>query len=295
MTTPPAGPENDYAHVFHAGNVGDVLKHIVLAALLEQFGRDERITYVDTHSGEGLHQLRTTGEWTEGVYRIWRDPVQGPGVDAWLRIVQSLSRRPDRPETYPGSPGLAARLLGPSARLELFELADEPATGLRKHLGHDGRVSVHQEDGFAGLRQLVERSTPAEPLVVLCDPPYVSRDDWGNAVRSLVDTHRVRPDAVQLLWYPIKSWSRPHVLQRAVREAGLPGASIDLITTPLEHKRNRLNGSGLVCINLPDALLDALAPVLHAVGRRCAIQQGRWSLHVESWRSPVQPPAHREP
>ena len=45
------------------------------------------------------------------------------------------------------------------------------------------------------------------------------------------------PDATLLLWYPIKSWSRPHVMQRALREAGVPGTTLDLITLPLEEKR----------------------------------------------------------
>jgi hypothetical protein len=68
-----------------------------------------------------------------------------------------------------------------------------------------------------------------------------------------------------------------------VSEAGVPAVSIDLVTTPLEYKRNRLNGSGLVAVGLSDAVLDAVAPALQAVGRACAVQDGRWSLHVEQW------------
>ena len=150
MTSTPAAPESDYAHVFHAGNVGDVLKHVVLAAVLEEAARQGPVTYVDTHAGEGLYQLRTTGEWTEGVFRLWREPaIQGTGIDPWLRIVRALSSRADRPEKYPGSPWLAARLLGPDARLECFETASEPLEALRNHFLHDARFAVHGSDGFS--------------------------------------------------------------------------------------------------------------------------------------------------
>ena len=124
-------------------------------------------------------------------------------------------------------------------------------------------------------------------LVVLCDPPYVERDDWTRVSSTMAAVHKARPDATLLLWYPIKSWSRPHVMQRALREAGVPGTTLDLITLPLEEKRNRLNGSGLFVSGVSDATIDAIATSLHKIGRLCAIRNGRWSLHVDAWRAPV--------
>jgi 23S rRNA A2030 N6-methylase RlmJ len=103
----------------------------------------------------------------------------------------------------------------------------------------------------------------------------------------VVDAATAAPEATILLWYPIKSWSRPHVLVRTIREAGVAATTLELITTPLEHKRNRLNGSGLLCVNVSEALVDALAPSLQQIGRRCATQQGQWSLHVGAWKRPV--------
>lgn len=282
-----AGADHDYAHVFHAGNVGDVLKHVILAAVLEEAGKSGPVTYIDTHSGEGLHQLRTTGEWTEGVYRIWKSPpIAGPGMAPWLSIVRGLSTRSDRPERYPGSPWIAARLLGNDARLECFELAPEPYDGLSRHFANDARVTTHAADGFAGLSVAISRAANRK-LVVLCDPPYVAKDDWTRASNAVIETLKARPDAIVMLWYPIKSWSRPHVLHRALREAGVAGTTIDLITMPLDQKRNRLNGSGLFVANVPDQLIDTLAGPLHAIGRLCAIQHARWSLHVEAWKAPV--------
>lgn len=281
-----AGPEHDYAHVFHAGNVGDVFKHVVLAAVLDEL-RGPDLTYIDTHSGEGLYTLRTTGEWAEGVLQLWRAPVPGgPGLESWLRVVRTFGNKPDRPDRYPGSPLLAARLLPDDARLELFETQPEAQVGLRGHLGDDRRAHIHPSDGFAGLTASLEKAR-GRRVVALIDPPYIAREDWTTVVRAMVDAHKAAPEAVLMLWYPVKSWSRPHVLVRAVREAGVPATAIDLVTTPIEHKRNRLNGSGLLCVNVPEGLVDRLCGVLPAIGRRCATRFGEWSMHVTGWRTPI--------
>jgi hypothetical protein len=29
--------------------------------------------------------------------------------------------------------------------------------------------------------------------------------------------------------------------------------------------------------------MDAIVPALQSIGRACAVQDGRWSLHVEQW------------
>jgi 23S rRNA (adenine2030-N6)-methyltransferase len=275
--------ESDYAHVFHAGNVGDVLKHVVLAAVLEAAAARGPVAYVDTHAGEGLYPLRPTGEWMEGVLQLWKrpPPVAGP-LASWLRLTRAFDEGRGRPERYPGSPWVASRLLGPDATLALFEKEPSTAASLSRQLGGERRVAVTAGDGLAGLPGALA-AAQGRPTVVLIDPPYVQKSEWTDAAQALVAAHRQRPDATLLLWYPVKSWSRPHVLQKAVREAGVPAASIDLVTTPLEYKRNRLNGSGLLAVGLGDAVLDAVTPALQAVGRACAVQDGRWSLHVEQW------------
>ncbi len=44
----------NYRHAFHAGNHADVLKHIVLLALLDAFKRKDSPFFVlDTHAGRG--------------------------------------------------------------------------------------------------------------------------------------------------------------------------------------------------------------------------------------------------
>src|SRR5262245_54731340 len=86
----PAGGA-DYSHRPHAGNVGDVGKHCVLVAVLRAVAAEARhVAYVDTHAGDGRYPLHPTGEWIEGVGRLWRDPPRGGALAYYLTLCHGL-------------------------------------------------------------------------------------------------------------------------------------------------------------------------------------------------------------
>ena len=66
----------DYAHARHAGNMGDVLKHVALAAVLRELTREVAapLLYLESHAGDGLYPLASVGEWGEGISRLWDLP-----------------------------------------------------------------------------------------------------------------------------------------------------------------------------------------------------------------------------
>ena len=61
----------NYRHAYHAGNFADVVKHVVLARLVEYLKlKDKAFRVIDTHAGAGLYDLSSqeaqkTGEWRE--------------------------------------------------------------------------------------------------------------------------------------------------------------------------------------------------------------------------------------
>ena len=67
----------NYRHAFHAGNHADVLKHIVLLALIEALKRKDTPFFVlDTHAGRGQYLLQgeeagKTGEALGGIFRLF--------------------------------------------------------------------------------------------------------------------------------------------------------------------------------------------------------------------------------
>ena len=96
----------NYRHAFHAGNFADVLKHVVLARLLEHMKKkDKPFRVIDAHAGIGLYDLSgieagKTGEWEGGIGKL-AEPFDAEvealpdlaAVQAWpmLRILASIA------------------------------------------------------------------------------------------------------------------------------------------------------------------------------------------------------------
>jgi 23S rRNA (adenine2030-N6)-methyltransferase len=274
----------DYAHRLHAGNVGDVWKHCALVEVLGRVAGGARVRYVDTHAGEGSYPLGATGEWTEGVGRLW--PPRG-GRDAagrWLALLATLAGRDARPRRYPGSPALAAALLRPDARLLLWER--DPATHARlvEATAGDRRVVATCGDGLAAL---ADAAAAAErdggEAVALVDPPWTSKTEWTAVPDALARAVRATTRARFLLWYPVKSLTRPNAMLARLADAGVAATVAELVTTPLEEQRNRLNGSGVLLVRPPDGAVGAIAAAAPVLGAACATHPQTWSSRVKSW------------
>jgi 23S rRNA (adenine2030-N6)-methyltransferase len=265
----------DYRHRFHAGNVGDVWKHCALIEVLRRV--DAPVTYLESHAGDGDYPLAPTGEWTEGVGRLRDDDALAAGDDAVGRYV-TVCRRLGGARSYPGSPRIARALLGDGARLRLWEHDSDAATRLAAAVpGAD----VTQADGLAALPDAVARAAGA--VVVLVDPPYTQKADWTVVPDAFAAAVRASRHASLLLWYPVKSLTRPNAMIARLAAAGVAGTLAELITTPLEHQRRRLNGSGMLLVRPPDGVREALAAAAPVLGARCAVFSGAWSFRMQSW------------
>lgn len=66
----------NYRHAYHAGNFADVVKHVVLARLVEYLKqKDKAFRLLDTHAGIGRYDLSAseagkTREWKGGIGRL---------------------------------------------------------------------------------------------------------------------------------------------------------------------------------------------------------------------------------
>jgi 23S rRNA (adenine2030-N6)-methyltransferase len=93
------------------------------------------------------------------------------------------------------------------------------------------------------------------------------------------------PRACLVLWYPVKSLTRPNAMIARLQTAGVPSTIAELITTPFGTRRNRLNGSGVLVVNPPAGAIEALATAAPRVGAACATQDGTWSFRLSAWAS----------
>jgi 23S rRNA (adenine2030-N6)-methyltransferase len=272
---PPSHASSDYAHARHAGNSGDVFKHVALAALVRAL--PDTTLYVETHAGDGIFTLGSVGEWTTGVQKLWDPalPDAAGAVDRWMSAVRGFSRPgATRPERYPGSPLIAHALL-PQARLILHELQGMSAHVLRRALGEAARAEVVEQDGFAALPAALSQAGGGA-AVALVDPPYAQKSEWDQAARALCAARAAAPDAALLLWYPIKALTRPRALLAQLARLGVHGTAVELITTPLRLKRDRLSGSGVLLVGAPRSAVEELCAALPRLGPPLATH-GEWS------------------
>ena len=273
----------DYSHRLHAGNVGDVWKHCVLIAVLRAVAAEARhVAYVETHAGDGRYRLHPTGEWTEGVGRLWAEPARGGVVADYLELCRRLGAGDGRPTTYPGSPAFARAALGDDAELGLWEQDQRTAEHLTAAADAHPRTHVTVGDGIAALDGALH-ATRADATVALIDPSWGRKSDWQSVPDALVRASHRTPRACFLLWYPVKSLTRPNAMMERLVAAGVEGVAAELVTTPLAHQRQRLNGSGVLLVGAPAAAVDALGAAAAEIGGRCATFPGTWSFRLRSF------------
>jgi 23S rRNA (adenine2030-N6)-methyltransferase len=261
----------NYRHSYHAGNFADVVKHAVLALLLEHLRRKPSPFFVlDTHAGIGRYDLTAepalrTGEAAGGIGRVLAAAAPPPELAGYLEAVRALNAGvPGPARWYPGSPRLARGLMRPGDRLVLAELHPDDARTLKAEFAGDAQVAVHHQDGWHALKAHLP---PRERRgLVLIDPPYEAADEADRLIAGLTAGHRRWPTGSYAVWYPIKE--RPWVwrLHDAVVASGIPRVLAAELTILPEERWQQLIGCGLLLINPPwrlEETLGALLPWLH--------------------------------
>ena len=262
----------NYRHAFHAGNHADVLKHVVLLALLDALlGKDAPFFVLDTHAGRGRYLLqdasaKRTAEAASGILQLTGLANAPPALARYLAAVAAGNGY------YPGSPLLIADAMRTHDRLAACELQPQEAAALKSLFAADPRVAVHVRDGYGAARALlpprVEGVRYARGLV-LVDPPYEAQEaEYPLVVEAVGQALQRWPQATCAIWYPIK---RRRSLQPFFRNLEkLPARSVLLaeLLVRADDSPLRLNGSGMAVLNPPWKLDQVLAPVLPVLHQR---------------------------
>jgi len=254
----------NYRHHFHAGNVADVFKHLVLTRVLETLRLKETpFCVIDTHAGSGLYRLQAPGEFEQGIGRLWPVRPDWPESAAYFALLAPLNRTVLG--TYPGSPWIIREMLRPQDRAVFIELHAEEAAALRDNLRCAGKrssghgITINEADAWAALRGLVP---PKENRgLVFIDPPYEKPDEYEQVARALREAYPRWRNGLFLVWYPIKARRPVEKLHEAVRALGAEALAVELLTLP-EDVPQRLNGSGVILINPPWKLEETLRVLL---------------------------------
>ena len=272
----------NYRHAFHAGNHADVLKHLVLSRLLALLAKkDAPYAYLDSHAGIGLYDLRgdqasRTGEWLEGIQRVWQADDVPALFDDYLGVIRALN--PDgQLRYYPGSPEVARELSREQDRLQLNEKHPEDGQLLKANMKYDRRVAVHLGEGWHVPRALLP--TAQKRAVLLIDPPFEQADELQRCAQAMKESIARMRQAVVAIWYPIKDQRQLKRFYQDLQGTGAPKLlRIELLVHAADNADVGLNGSGLAIANPPWGLEDELRAVLPWLGQNLGQTQGGWKL-----------------
>lgn len=272
-----------YRHAFHAGNHADVLKHIVLALIIDYLKQKEKpLWYIDTHAGAGRYALdsveaKKNAEYTRGITRLLEQREALPTLlQPYLAVLDAEHRV--SPNLYPGSPVFAAELLREQDRLRLFEMHPQDSATLRDNLEYDRRVIIADSDGFAGLKALLP--PPSRRALVLIDPPYELKEDYARVLTSMQEALRRFATGTYAIWYPLLPRAEAARLPQQLATLAAPALRIELRVTEPQGEFG-MYGSGMFVINPPWLLHDQMKIVLPLLQSLLG-ETGRSSLVLEA-------------
>ena len=283
-----------YRHSFHAGNHGDVLKHICQLLLLNKLkSKDKGFVYMDTHSGAGIYKLDSeqankTNEYQQGIARL----VAHQGHDPAILAYQALCADYLAQDRYPGSPEIARKLMRDQDKLALMELHNDEIHNLKRNMltgnQRDSNIGVHHRDGYEGLIAM----TPPNPArgMVLIDPSYEVASEYQQVVDTVVKAHKRWAGGIYAIWYPLLA--KREDSQYGGTKAGL--SENMLATLAKQDFKNLLQielcvdaeqqggmyGTGMAIINAPWQLDEQIAGCLEELTPLLArTEQAHYSLN----------------
>ena len=254
-----------YQHSYHAGCLADVHKHAALALMLAQLvEKDKPISYIETHAGRGLYNLRSkeaekTQEAQHGILPLIagkKFPPNHPYLQA-LQATQKIHGK----NAYAGSPLIAQHFLRRDDKLFLMDLHPQEYAALVQNTKAQN-TKCRQKDGYA------EALAISPPLIrrgfVLIDPSYEIKTEYEQAANFILELHKKWNVATILLWYPILEDNRHQKMCSILAEATLQKFWHQEILFP-QDSFYRARGTGLICINTPFGVeheLGQLAKIL---------------------------------
>lgn len=269
----------------HAGEIGDVWKHLPVCELLRAH-RPQR--YFETNAAAATHTLAWTPRVAYGVQTLLRQPREVTDSFAYPALLHGVEL--PRLGVYPGSAAQAMLLLGDTAAYRLHDTCpDALATypDWAQALGLADRVYTVQGDAIAAFLAGGETFGPGD--FVLIDP-YAPLDR-NEAGQTFLDVFAAvsRSGAATVLWYGYDSLAQQGVI-RAMLAAHAQEAAIPLhawevwqVGMTLEGcaQNPGVPGCGIAVCGASDAALEAVA--------RChACVLSAWaSVRYEGYAAPL--------
>lgn len=254
-----------YRHSFHAGNPADVLKHLVLAQVLDyQTIKDKPLDYIDTHSGAGFFELASpdaqkTQEYQDGIEKLWQHTSKYSALNEYIELIKSFNESASL-AFYPGSPKIAEHFLRRQDKGWFFELHPRDLLLLEENMQGKRSIRVRGENGFAGLIGLLPPAS--RRACVLIDPPYEIKDDYNTVVQTIISAYQRFATGTYMIWYPVVDRERIDNMEQGLIDSGIRNIQLFELATEADTDVHGMTASGMIVINPPWKLKQAMDEVL---------------------------------
>lgn len=263
----------NYRHLYHAGNIADVFKHLLLIQLLEKLRQKETpFLVLDTHAGTGLYDFTRaeplkTLEFKEGIAPFYKQLTLLATPPSWAEVYLSILNQENQSteiRLYPGSPYIIHALLRSQDRGICCELHPEDSASLKEWARYAApRLHIRNENGYQAMKALLP---PREKRgLVFIDPPFEKKEEFNQIIQALHSTLPHFRQGMYAIWYPTKT-SLP--IQPFVNHFyGLPLVTriLRIEITFYPDRKEGLQGCGMILINPPWQLEQTLDELLRLV------------------------------
>lgn len=270
-----------YQHAFHAGNHADILKHFVLAFVLNSLNKkDKPYTFFDTHSASGLYdffdnRILKTGEAERGVQKLLKADNPPQVLSFYLNLIKQYAEK----NLYPGSPEIERRLMRNGDFLVLSELHPQEIENLRRNMNdplfktdNSPAIQIHNRNGWEMIKALTPPTTKRG--AVLIDPSYEENQDYVDATKTICQINKKWSNGIILLWYPLLVHRQSEIeamistITDSVKSVNENTEISNLQLTVYPKEKTdlpRLYGSGMLVINSPWQLEEGAGQVIEYV------------------------------
>lgn len=248
-----------YQHIYHAGNMADVQKHLWLICVLDYLTKKEKpFLWLDTHAGRGLYNLETPEaqkikEYETGILKFYNSLQTLKDLLKPLALYRDLIQNLNPSgalKTYPGSAYLAAKIMRPTDKLYAFDLHKGEYPHLENSLKNYINTTTRFEDGFQGLKSLIPHTT-IKRGGILVDPSYEVKEEYANTANAVIEAYKKWPQGVYMIWYPILDKGYHDDLIKPLKALNLEAENFVIDEWHFDNVKRGMKGTGMVILNPP--------------------------------------------
>ena len=237
-----------YKHGYHAGNHADVLKHIILLYLYNlEKKTSNSISYIDTHSGNGIYKyiskyMDKNKEYRHGIKQIQNYKGNNILIKNYLSTINRITKKNNY---YPGSPIFISSISDKNDKLFFCELHNNECHLLKKNLRKFTNIKIVNSDGFKFINDNINKE---KEYFIFIDPSYQIKEDFNKIIQILNNIDNYSNSKI-LIWYPVLNIFENDTLIENIRRKGI--SNIINVELPIVKygENTGMQGSGLLIIN----------------------------------------------